>query len=258
MSSADMQNLAAIEAPKSTLGVFELPCGYLDGEGNVHNEVALRELTGAEEDLLAAKQLTPFKKYNELLTRCTLRIGNVTDATRIPAIVKALPIGDRLFMLFALRRVSLGDNYTFEATCPDKACGVTRNYTIDLSTLEIKKMPDPRKRVFDATLPTGATVRFRISTGADEERSMQFDKSEDVLSKGILMRLELLNGVPPELAAVKAMKWRDRIALREEWNTVEGGVDTEVDMTCAACGTEYKRDVEVSAGFFFPSATSKA
>jgi hypothetical protein len=257
MSAADMQNVAAIEDPKSTLGVFELPCGYLDSEGNVHNEVALRELTGAEEDLLASKQLTAFKKYNELITRCTLRVGNVTDVTRIPAIVKALPVGDRLFMLFALRRVSLGDNYTFDATCPDKACGATCSYTIDLSTLENKKMPDPRKRVFDAVLPTGATARFRVSTGADEERSMQSDKSEDTLSKGILMRLELLNGAPPSLADVKAMKWRDRVALREQWNTVEGGVDTEVDMTCATCGHEYKRDVEVSAGFFFPSATSK-
>jgi hypothetical protein len=83
-------------------------------------------------------------------------------------------------------------------------------------------------------------------------------KTDDsAISKGILMRLELLDGVPPELQTVKSMKWRDRLALREQWNLVEGGVDTEVNMTCPACGHEFKRDIEVTPSFFFPSATLK-
>ena len=256
MGTADLQNVAKIEAPKSTQGVFELPCGYLDPAGNLHTEIALRELTGAEEDLLASKQLTPFKKYNELLARCTLRLGNITDAGQMPALMKALPVGDRLFVLFALRRISIGDSYTFEETCPNPECKAKRNYSIDLSGLDVKKMPDPKKRIFDLTLPSGATVRFRISTGEDEERAMKLDKSEDALSRALLMRLELLNGAPPELAAVKNMKWRDRIALREQWNKHEGGVETEIDMACPACGHEFKRDIEISPSFFFPSATS--
>lgn len=257
--SVELTNIAALETPKSAQGVFELPCGFVDSAGALHTEIALRELTGAEEDLLASKQMAPFKKYNELLVRCTQRIGTITDRGQISAAVKGLPIGDRLFLLFAIRRVSIGDEYTFRETCPSEGCKSSERYTVHLSELEIKKMPEPAKRIYDARLPSGITVRFRISTGVDEERAMGIEtKAEDAaLSKGILMRLELLDGVPPELQAVKNMKWRDRLALREEWNKVEGGVDTEVDMTCPACGHEFKKDIEVTSSFFFPSATSK-
>ena len=256
--SVELTNIASLEAPKSSQGVFDLPCGYLGPDGTLHTEIALRELTGAEEDLLATKQITPFKKYNELLVRCTQRIGTITDRGQLSVAVKGLPIGDRLFLLFAIRRVSIGDEYVFNEKCPNDACGKTERYTVNLSELEIKKMPDPKKRIYDATLPSGATARFRISTGTDEERAMAVEsKAEDAaLSKGILMRLELLDGAPPELQAVKSMKWRDRMALREQWNQVEGGVDTEIDMTCSACGHAFKRDIEVTPSFFFPSATS--
>lgn len=257
--STELTNIAALETPKSTQGVFELPCGYIGADGVLHTEIALRELTGAEEDLLAAKQITPFKKYNELLVRCTQRIGTITDRGQISAAVKGLPIGDRLFLLFAIRRISIGEEYTFEETCPSDICQKKQRYTVNLSELEIKAMPEPKRRVYDAVLPSGASARFRISTGADEERAMAVEsKAEDAaLSKGILMRLELLNGAPPELQAVKEMKWRDRMALREQWNKVEGGVDTEVDMVCPTCGHEFKKDIEVTPSFFFPSATSK-
>jgi hypothetical protein len=258
--AVEMASVGALESPKGTQGVFELPCGYVDAAGVLHTEIVLRELTGSEEDLLASKQLSAFKKYNELLVRCTQRIGTITDRGQIAAAVKALPVGDRLFLLFAIRRVSIGDEYLFEEVCPNSSCKKTNTFTVLLSELEVKKMPEPQKRIYDAILPSGATARFRISTGLDEEKAMATEaKTEDsALSKGILMRLELLNGAPPELQAVKDMKWRDRVALREKWNTVEGGVDTETDMACPACGHEYKKDIEVTPSFFFPSATSKA
>lgn len=260
----EMTNIAGLEAPKSSQGVFELPCGYLGPDGTLHTEIAVRELTGAEEDLLATKQITPFKKYNELLVRCTQRLGTITDRGQLSSAMMSLPVGDRLFLLLAIRRVSLGDEYSFTEPCPNTECKSVERYTVLLSDLDIKKMPDPKKRIHDVNLPSGATARFRISTGADEERALMLEttkkkrgEEEDLLSKGILMRLELLDGLPPELQAVKNMKWRDRVALREEWNRVEGGVDTEIDMVCPTCGYEFKREIELSANFFFPSATSK-
>lgn len=253
--TVEMSNLAQINDAKSTQGVFTLPCGFLDAEGNLHTEVVIRELTGEEEDLLSSKTLSAFHKYNELLVRCTQRLGSITDRGQLSAAIKSLPVGDRVFLLFAIRRVSIGDEYLIEATC--NSCQAKHNYTVLLSELEVRPMPDPKKRIHDITLPSGATARFRISTGVDEERSMKLDKSEDALSRAMHMRLELLNGQPPELKDVRAMKWRDRRALREAWNKVEGGVDTEVSIDCASCGVEFKRDVEVSGSFFFPSEASK-
>ena len=245
--------MAELEHPKSSQGVYELPCGYLDAEGKIHTEVVLREMTGAEEDLLASKQISPSKKFSELISRCVTRIGTVTDRGQISAIVRQLPIGDRVFLLFAIRRVTLGDNYPFSDKCPNDSCGIESVYKIDLSVLEVKKMPDPLKRIYDITLPSGDTARFRVSTGEDEERVSKFEKSADAISQSVLMRLEQLNGLPPTLEAVKAMGWKDRQALRSAWDKVEGGVETEMEMQCPRCGHEFKRDVQVGLSFFYPS-----
>jgi hypothetical protein len=241
-----------LETPKSTQGVFELPCGYLDEAGKLHTEVGIHEMTGAEEDMFSSKSMTSLQKYNELLARCTTHIGSITDRGAVRSIVKKLPVGDRVFLLFAIRRVTLGDEYVFNAKCP--SCENEGMYNVDLSTLDIKKMSDPLIRVYDRSLPSGRPVRFRVSTGEDEARAEKFSKSEDSLSQAILMRLEQLDGAPPTLEAVKAMGWKDRQAIRKIFESVEGGVDTEVDMTCPKCSNEFKRDVEVSPSFFSPSA----
>lgn len=256
---SELAAATALEEPKSTQSVFDLPCGFIDAAGELHTEVAVRELSGAEEDLLAQKQITPFKKFNELLSRCTLRLGTITERGRISAAVNSLTVGDRLFLLFAIRRISLGDGYTFDMECPNAECKAKKSYTIQLSSLEVRKMPEPKKRIYDVSLPSGATARYRVSTGADEERTSKLDtKTESAaLSKGILMRLELLNGVPPELPAVVAMSLKDRLSLRSKWDKVEGGVDTEAEMQCPVCSFEFKKDVEVTPNFFFPSETSE-
>ena len=240
--------MAQVEAPKSTQASFELPCGYLDPEGKLHTQVDVREMTGAEEDMFGSRNLNSFQKFSELLARCTVRIGTVSDPNTIRTVVRKLPIGDRLFILFAIRRVTLGNEFAFNEKCPE--CNRESLFKIDLSELDEKKMPDPMTRIYDRKLPSGRIARFRVSTGEDEDRISKFQKSEDALSQGILMRLELLDGLPPTLEAVKAMGWKDRQALRKEWDKVEGGVDTEVEMTCSLCSHEFKRDIQVSSSFF--------
>jgi hypothetical protein len=256
MPSEAMITQNIIETPKSAVGVFELPCGYLTPEGQILTEVVVREMTGGEEDMLASKQVPPAKKFGELIARCVTRIGTVTDKGEIAKMAKQLTLGDRVFLLFVIRRVTLGDEYPFREVCPNGECKQAQVYTVDLSELTVKKMPEPTKRIYDVTLPSGRKARFRVSTGEDEEKIQKNEKSPDAMSLGILMRLEMLDGKPPTLQELKDMGWKDRVALRDEWNKVEGGVDTEVELGCPVCGHEFKRELEVSGGFFFPSAIS--
>ena len=244
--------------PKSTQGVYDLPCGYLDESGNLHTEVALHEITGTEEDLLANPKMQPVKKINELLTRCIDRIGPFTERGRVSQIVLDLTVGDRAFLMFAIRRISLGDDYPFKDKCP--SCEEEKLYTVDLSELEAKQMPDPKKRAFDQTLPSGKQAKFHPMTGRDEERLAKFDKNKaDTLSLSILMRLDLLDGKAPTLPDVKNLGLRDRNFLRDQFEDSEGGLDTEVDLECPDCGEAFKRDVDVGQqGFFFPSAIQKS
>jgi hypothetical protein len=244
--------------PKTSQGVYELPCGYLDEGGNLFTEVALKEITGSEEDLLANPKMQPVKKINELLTRCVQRLGPYTERGRISQVVLDLTVGDRAFMMFAVRRISLGDDYPFKDKCP--SCETEKLYTVDLSELEPRKMPDPKKRSFDEILPSGKPCRFHPMTGKDEERLAKFDKNKaDTLSLSILMRLDSLENKAPTLQDVKDLGLRDRNFLRDQFEDTEGGLDTEVELECPDCGEQFKRDVDVGQqGFFFPSAIQKS
>lgn len=246
-----------METPKSSLGLYELPCGYLDMRTNeLYREVEVREITGREEDMLSSNQIKDADKFSLLLANCVMRIGPITERGKIFQAVDDLTTGDRVFLMFAIRRVTLGDEFPVRVKCPE--CKKETLFTVDLSELKTDEMAEPHKRVYDTVLPSGKTARFRISTGHDEKtRAKMRAKDEgDKASKAILMRLELLDGEAPTLDAVKSMPLRDRAALRKEFEKVEGGIDLEQEFECPACGHEWKSDLEVDGrSFFFPSET---
>ena len=247
-----MMTASQMEDPKAPIGAFQLPCGYIDPATNeVFTDVEVRELTGVEEDIMASRQVPSDRKLSMLLAGCTQRIGTITDRAKINRIIDDLMIGDRVFLLFAIRRVTLGDEMPLRQTCP--ACRVSSLYVIDLSTLTIKQMPDSRKRVHDVTLPSGQTARFRVSVGHDEQTSAKLARQKDTdgNSRAIMMRLELLGDEPPTLDAVKHMSFRDRAYLREQFDAVEGGVDTGLDFECPACKHEWKEELSLGASSFF-------
>ena len=260
MSNAEvLSNVATAQMSiaKSSVGVFELPCGFLDEEGTRHTEVEVREMTGAEEDLLVSKNIPTGRKMSELLVRCTTRIGTIVDREAIGAAVRKMVVGDRVFLMFAIRRVTLGDSYTLTTKCP--SCETESSPVVDLSELGIKQMPNPAERVWEETLPSGMMARLRVLTGEGEDRIEELSKKNktDTMSIGMLVRIEMLGGVPATLQAVKALSSRDRNAIRTSFDAHDGGVDTSIDFGCPHCGHEYKEDMDLQTGFFFPSAARK-
>lgn len=255
-SFADNINQQLLETPKSTHGQYELPCGFLDADGTLHNTVHLREMTGREEDLMASNKLSPQRKINALVVNCLEAIGTIADRNRFAEIVPQLPIGDRVFLLLALRRTSLGDEFPVEEECPE--CKVKSNYLLNLGDLETKPMPDPKKRVSEVTLPSGKKARFRIGMGIDEERVAKVPEEERP-STLLLCRTELLEGKVPTMMDIKSLSWRDRQALRAAFDDNDGGVDTTLELTCPACNAEFKQELDMGKqGFFFPHLAQKA
>lgn len=252
MNEAEVVQLQ-MEEPKSTVGIYELPRGYVDESGKLHTEVVVHEITGYEEDMLAAPKVPGAKKMNELLVRCVDRIGTLTDRDKLAEVVSNLGVGDRVFLLFAIRRTSLGDIYPFEEACPN--CGEKKLFQLDLSEMEIKPGEEPTQQVFELTLPTKKTVRFHPMTGTDEGKMAKIaTKGADSLSLSLAMRIDLLNGKPPSVPDVKSLSLRDRNAFRAAYERVEGGVETTMEVECPGCEHVFERDVEVGdVGFFFPS-----
>jgi hypothetical protein len=252
-----------LEYAKTPIGVFELPCGYIDPEGRLHTSVEVREISGDEEDLLAADKMPQTKKISELLARCTSRVGVYSGATA-RHVMPGLTMGDRTFLMFAIRRVSLGDEYPFVDKCPN--CEQSQLFMLDLSELEITAMPNPMKRNYELTLPKSKkVVGWHVMVGKDEEVLGRFSKAGfDNVSLGILVRLDTFDGKPVDLSpkagkpaslqVVKSLGMQDRNALRDAFEEFEGGIETTMDMVCPSCGFEFSRELDVGqTGFFFPS-----
>jgi len=246
-----------LEDKESPVGACVLPCGYLDDEGAIYTEAVVREITGEEEDMLSSRSVPNDSKMNELISRCVTSIGPFTERPKLRKIVKELTVGDRIFLIFAIRRVTLGDVYPFQAGCT--SCGDVSLYQVNLSKLEVKEMEDPKVRVFDDVLPSGKKVRFHAMTGEGEEKLAKVAKKRknDHLSLSILMRVDMLDGSPPSLQDLKRLGMRDRNYLRDQFDKREGGVDTTMELQCPGCGNEFKTELAVDArNFFFPSQTS--
>lgn len=251
------------DAPRSASAVVNLPSGYLDDAGTVHETATIREMTGVEEDLLTATKTPVWQRMQKILENCVSVIGAV-DRANLGAgpwskVVKSLPAADRLFLIVELRKLSLGKFFSFKAQCTNGECRHIASYEVDLDTFVIKGLPDKTKRFWDGALPrSGYKYVAKAQTGEDEERLDKVAKdTKDLTSLIILGRLIELNGQNPvTLDQVKKLSMVDREHLRKDFRDHEGSVEDKVDVTCSACGTDFQAEVEIGTpGFFFPTAT---
>lgn len=278
-----------------TSGEGILPHGVVFHDGGNRKLVksfTLREITGYEEDILADQRradggkgkmlVSPSDRITAILSRCTVSIGdeshpeNVDPSTShkkyFEKIWKRATSGDRSFVLNCLRRMSIGDNFTFNTTCPECKAEI-RRVSVDLSTLDVYP---PFRNVHDddadqlsakreelalndehtVTLPSGKSVTYRLLKGSDEDRFMdEIDAhKEEQPTINLMFRLISVDGKPSTKDAVKSLKHRDRRFLTDHFDTVEGGMDNEILIKCDECGHHHKQHLNFGqASFFFPS-----
>lgn len=247
-----------IEYAKPSVDSYELPCGYLDPDGNLHTSVVVREMTGEEEEILAARAMPGNKKINMILSRCTTKVGDF-NGSMIDKIIPDLTQGDRIYLLIAIRRASLGDEMPFVTKCPQ--CEQDARFILDLADLETVQMNDPRIRTYELELPkTKKKVVMRVLTGRGEEAiGKASNRGKDVISTAIFARVDSIDEKPPTMRDLKNLPLVDRNFLQNSWEDHEGGVDTEVQIDCPSCGREYDTQLDISQqGFFNPSATLKS
>ncbi len=219
---------------------FELPSGI---------EIDLKEMTGAEEELLTNQRLIRSgDAINQVLRNCLMRLGEKTEPT-INDVLDLLS-GDRLFALVRLRQISLGDEVELELSCPNSACRMANYLTINLEELEVTPYTDQRE--FDFKLPgSKKTVRFGYLDGHKEKRLASL--REPNITSAMLIRIIDIDGKPPSKKILAEMSMRDRGALREEMARVDAGIDTVVEVECDGCGTRIRTRLEAEPAFLFPS-----
>lgn len=235
-----------------TDGGITLPCGYVDPQGVVHDTVEIVEMSGDEEDILAAPKKSFSEKLSKILANTIKRIGTITDKEQIAEITPKLTIGDRAVLLLALRCASLDKDYSYSIKCP--SCDVPSNQTIDLYGLDVVSMADKKVREVVLVLPSGKKATVRVMSGEDEAKLGKIGRNENTLSLAILARLRALDdNKKPDLKTVKSLSYKDRLSIRDWYQTVEGGVDTEIEMSCPACHHEFGTTLDVGqTDFLFP------
>ena len=259
-------NMEIVE-PRSGVVSGELTCGWLDERNQLHQTFVVKEMTGVEEDLLAGKGPV-LPRLNRVITNCLESIGEATEKGVISRAVDGLTATDRMLLLVAIRRASLGDDYDTKIKCP--ACSKESSITISLADLETRRVVDPMKRRITTTLSTGLVVQWHIMVGQDEDWLQNLRKrpqtDNDLLTLALLSRVDavgetVLNRVtslPSAMALLKGLRSRERNELRNLFVETEGFIDTNVEYSCPACAADFRGDLDVAQpGFFFPQGQSK-
>jgi hypothetical protein len=243
---------------RSPIHGYELPTGWLDRETmEIHRNVELQEITGAEEDMLASNSVAPTDKMDNLIVSCTLKIGIHTDKQKIAEIVNDLTSNDRYFLIYKIREISLGKLYKFSAPCP--FCKDDRLRIVDLSEVSVPALKDPAVRIYEGVLPrTQYKFKWRVQDGRREKdlnKNMKKNES-NIFTIAILQRLIELDGQQPTIDMLKKLPIMDRTFLREQFTQVEGIIDDKIIVECPSCQKEFNVDADIGRKeFFFPSAS---
>lgn len=234
--------------------IFILPTGWFDRENDtIHKEVELREMTGVEEDMLVAKNLSALRRVEGVLCACVMRVGNATDKAKIKTIIEELTNYDRTFLIYKIRIISVGKAYKFQSSCPN--CGEVGLRSVNLEEIIIPGLDDPKKLFYETKLPTGRMARWQVMDGKREAAVIKDLKkiNDSYLSMAIFQRLTEINGVPATLESVKALSVKERNHLRKEFQSIEKDVDDQIIVECDKCGKEFSVEADITRPeFFFP------
>lgn len=222
---------------------FDLPSG---------SEIELREMTGAEEELLTNQRLIRNgDAVNQVLRNCIIRLGHNSQPDM--GDVLTMLSGDRLFVLVRLRQISLGDEVELDVVCPNQACRAKNHVVVNLNDLQITAYGDERE--FVLALPgSGRKVKFVHLDGNKEKRLAQMQ--EPTISAAMLIRILEIDAAAPSKKALAEMSMRDRAALRAEMLRVDAGIDTNIECDCDSCGGRIRTKLEAEPSFLFPGVRS--
>lgn len=249
--------------PKSGTVAGQLAAGVVLND-EIRRDYVVQEMTGVEEDLLAGKG-DLMVRLNQVILNCMVSLGGVNEKNVLGGLVRTMTAVDRMILLIAIRRASLGDIYRVKYNCP--SCSSTNNASVDLSALEVTPASSESNEHL-LTLGSGREVKWHTMTGQDEEWLQSQQKRQektgraDIMTLAMLTRVDEIDGEKVDrkgnlrgaLGVLKALRLSERNELRESFKGSEGAIDTEIEYECASCGHEFAADLDVGqVTFFFPS-----
>jgi len=211
-----------------------------DGVVTWHMDAEVRELTGEDEEALAAierKEGVLYTEYmNALLSRAVTRVGDLPGSETV---LSKLILADREILFLAILRATYGPTRDLHTVC--YSCGTPNTVTIDLIDDFPYQSPefDPREP-FDVK-GRKQTYRLRLPNADDTVFAQRHGKTDPEVNTAMLSRCVVFDQDAPEdpLDWAKKLNVADRRKLINALLDVKIGPRLEgVDTHCAECGVE--------------------
>ena len=225
--------------PAVTSEIVSLPGGLALRPDCCLRRAELRQLSGREEDWLTRHPNAPAAvAVTHLLKGCLVDLdGRNPDAE----LVRQLLVGDRDFLMLALRSLTLGDAFQAVALC--SSCHEKMDIGFGASEVPMEFATGPSQPEYELTLE-GAEgpreIRFRLPTGGDQEAVLGLEM--ETARRTLFDRCVLSDGGAPltleESEQVEAAI--ERVAPR---------IDLELDVVCPNCGAAFVLPFDTTAFF---------
>lgn len=226
-----------------------------------------------EERLLVSPNVNHHETLNRLITR-------LTDCPLPP---DDLLLVDRQHVFFYMRCLSYGGDYTITYQCENEQCSEKATHDLDLEKLDVTYIDDDELleslgvesvdhlvEPFRFNLPIQEkTVGWRMLRGKDEHEVDKYvrrmtkkvrkgrgqDERSDYLYR-LALRIEEVDGqkmsIGDAMSFVRSLKGKDALAIRQEIEVVDFGIDTEIYPVCPHCGYENEMILPRHRSFFRP------
>lgn len=227
-------------------------------------EGLVRGMKVREERVLADRKLAKAgTQLEELLAACweaTVDSGSYDFGGR-PIDWGPVLQGDRFFALLSIRALTYGSDYGFSVSC--RNCRARIEWEVDLTNLPVRPLAPENRAAFiagnrfEATLPdTGKRVWFKLLTGDDERKlpALQRAAPDRLLSSVLAYRVLEVEGVDPKdkRSFLEDLTLRDADFLVDEFDRVDCGVDTTIEIECPECREVQDVDLPFDSAFFLP------
>lgn len=220
-------------------------------EGVWYREAEVNELNGADEEALAAAGTNPFRVFETLLLRGVRTVGNEVMDRKLAG---ELLIGDREYLVMAIRRATFGDDLEFEELpCPH--CEELVDLTVPLGAIPFTHLDDPEQTEFGVPLRGGDTAIVRLPTGEDQAAVMAI-KSDNVAKKDseilgrCVLRIRHADGTETKRPTATSLGMASRkTVLQFLTDTQPGPRYNDFSFTHETCGKEV--DLPINLALLF-------
>jgi len=225
--------------------------GLLDPDGTVHDVAVVRELNGADEEVLSKIEANKSQiKFVQTLVR--LGTESIGDYSKLDdKLMGELLVGDRETLLLAIRRATYGDEMNLTLVCPSCVSAVEAKFDL-ASEIPIKELEHPNRRV-EVKLRNGQVAVLGIPTAADQDAILSMPgKTNAEMNTALIGRcLITIDGMPATgRSAALGLGAVDRRKISEALVEAQPGPKYgEVNLDCPGCGREFPLQVGLAELF---------